>query len=43
MSIGWYEMMEKSIESGRVWRGRRGLDGDVQLVEGVGACRWWET
>ena len=43
MSIEWYEMMEKSIGSGRVWRGRRGLYGDVQFVEGVGAWRWWET
>ena len=26
----WYEMVRKSMGSGSVWRGRRGLDGDVR-------------
>ena len=30
MSMRWYELMEKNRGSGRVWRGSRGLDGDVQ-------------
>jgi len=30
MSEGYYEVIRKSMGSGGVWRGRRGLDGDVQ-------------
>jgi len=37
MSEGYYEVIRKSMGSGGVWRGRRGLDGDIRWVE-VSGC-----
>ena len=30
---GWYAMMKKSMGSGRVWSGRKEVDGEMSCVE----------